>query len=73
MDEKTTEWHQMVKDDPGVDLFLIQFEFFKKAEADMCNSDLIEAWYSTARPNYGLLIGYNGLLAPIYGIISCEL
>ena len=62
LDEKTTEWHQMVIDDPGVDLFSIQFEFFKKAEADMCNSDLFEAWYSTARSNYGLLIGYNGLL-----------
>ena len=62
LDEKTTEWHQMVIDDPGVDLFLIQFEFFKKAEADMCNSDLFEALYSAARSNCGLLIGYNGLL-----------
>jgi len=62
LDEKITEWQQMVTDDPGVDLFLIQFEFFKKAEADMCNSDLFEALYSAARSNCGLLIGYNGLL-----------
>ena len=39
LDEKITEWQQMVADDPGVDLFLIQFEFFKIAKADMCNSD----------------------------------
>ena len=67
LDEKTTEWQQMVIDDPGVDLFLIQFEFFKKAKTDMCNSDLFEAWYSTARSNYGglIILPQGGPMDPI--------
>ena len=63
--KKAAKWKQMVIDDPKIDLFLIQSEFFKKAKMDMCDSDLFESWFSTAQVDYGKLIAIASI-----GILS---
>ena len=63
--KKAAKWKQMVIDDPKIDLFLIQSEFFKKAKMDMRDSDLFESWFSTAQVDYGKLIAIASI-----GILS---
>ena len=63
LEEEATEWKQMVLEDPSIDLFPIQWIFFKKAKVDMSDNDLIESWYRTAHSNYGNLISNISLLS----------
>ena len=56
LEEKAAEWRQLVLEDPSFDLFLIQVEFFKKTKVDMCDGNLFESWFRTAKLNNGNLI-----------------
>ena len=63
LEEKAGEWKQMVLEDPSINLFTIQWNFFKKAKVDMSDNDLIESWYRTAHSIYGNLISNISLLS----------
>ena len=63
LEEKAAKWKQMVLEDPSIDLFTIQWNFFKKAKVDMSDNALFESWFRTAHSNYGNLISHIGLLS----------
>ena len=63
LEEEAAEWKQMVLEDPSIDLFTIQWNFFKKAKVDMSDNDLFESWFRTAHSIYGNLISHIGLLS----------
>ena len=63
LEEKAAKWKQMVLEDPSIDLFTIQWNFFKKAKVDMSDNALFESWFRTAHSNYGNLISNISLLS----------